>query len=234
MNAESADFDPGPPVAPTTPVVVVVAEHDILDAAVVSLVEKLGFVAVIHDVDSPGARPTGYAVVAITRERRRYVPLASMPAYRMATIVGIGLAEVTSTPASRIATAAGVAQLRAVLADAARHYPQLEIRDAGSRTPAEPVVHVTQRELEVLRTYVLGETISATAHTHSIGESTVREHYRRVKERYTSAGRPVCNKAQLLLALVSDGWLSSDLSGETDKCARLAERRAEVEGVRNA
>ncbi|NMO03472.1 helix-turn-helix domain-containing protein [Gordonia sp. TBRC 11910] len=199
---------PCPAITPTTPVVAVIAEHDILDDAVVALVEKLGFVAVVHDVESPDARRPGYAVVVITRSPHRYEPLAASPAYRLATIVGIGVSDGQPASVGAVATAAATTKLSAVLSEACRHHPQMRTPRADpDPSPPEGRVHLTSRELEVLGTYVFGKTIGATARAHTISESTVREHYRRVKQRYEDAGRPVGNKAQLLLALVDDGWL---------------------------
>ncbi|WP_226995699.1 helix-turn-helix transcriptional regulator [Gordonia phthalatica] len=77
-------------------------------------------------------------------------------------------------------------------------------------TPSIEPVTVSSREQEVLATYVLGDTVRETATHHHIAESTVRTHYRRVARRYEAAGRPIANKAQLLLAMVSDGWLRLD------------------------
>ncbi|MGB3604812.1 MAG: LuxR C-terminal-related transcriptional regulator [Gordonia sp. (in: high G+C Gram-positive bacteria)] len=71
-------------------------------------------------------------------------------------------------------------------------------------------VALSRREQEVLATYVLGETVKETAATHFIAECTVRTHYRRVTRRYDEVGRPVANKAQLLLAMVADGWVTLD------------------------
>ncbi|WP_241548475.1 LuxR C-terminal-related transcriptional regulator [Gordonia alkanivorans] len=68
-------------------------------------------------------------------------------------------------------------------------------------------MQLTKRELEVVLTYVLGATVRETATQHFIAESTVRTHLRRVTDRYVAAGRPVSNKAQLLIELISDGWV---------------------------
>lgn len=73
--------------------------------------------------------------------------------------------------------------------------------------PPRSAVPLSPRELEVLTTYVMGATVEDTAARHFLATSTVRTHYRRVTARYTSAGRPVTNKAQLLLQMVADGWI---------------------------
>ena len=76
-------------------------------------------------------------------------------------------------------------------------------------TPHAPAdrVRVTEREREILQTYTLGATLRETSQAHQIAESTVREHYRRVVRRYEEAGRPIGNKAQLLLEFMADGWV---------------------------
>lgn len=77
---------------------------------------------------------------------------------------------------------------------------------------SDPVgrVSMSPREQEVLATYVLGATVAETAAAHFIAECTVRTHYRRVSRRYEERGHAVANKAQLLLAMVADGWLRLD------------------------
>ncbi|GAB19687.1 putative LuxR family transcriptional regulator [Gordonia effusa NBRC 100432] len=220
-------------VAATTPVVAVIAEHDILDAAIVALVEKLGYVAVIHDIDTPGARLAGYAVVVVTRSPQRYGLLATLLRYRLATIVGITVSGGKAPTADGIATATGAAQLAAVLSDVANRHQRLIYCETPDET-ANPRVHLTERELQVLKTYVSGETIAATAINYGITESTVREHYRRVKIRYARAGRTVSNKAHMLLALVDDGWLTTNIAAKTQQIAESAEPPSTVTEVNNA
>ena len=76
---------------------------------------------------------------------------------------------------------------------------------AGRAVPAGGAL--TEREREILQTYSLGATLRETSQKHQIAESTVREHYRRVVRRYEEAGRPIGNKAQLLLEFMADGWV---------------------------
>ncbi|GAA4670336.1 LuxR C-terminal-related transcriptional regulator [Gordonia humi] len=85
-----------------------------------------------------------------------------------------------------------------------QHWIARVLGDGGER------VQMTRREQEVLATYVLGATVRETADLHYIAECTVRTHYRRVSRRYEEIGRPIANKAQLLLAMVADGWLRLD------------------------
>lgn len=80
----------------------------------------------------------------------------------------------------------------------------------GGHAPARQRIRLSEREREVLTTYVLGSTVTATATEHFIGEATVRTHYRRVVERYAAVGRPVGNRVQLLLLMIADGWIDLD------------------------
>lgn len=77
-------------------------------------------------------------------------------------------------------------------------------------TRDEGVVPLTVREREVLATYVRGATVSETAAVHFLSPTTIRTHYRRVSRRYNDVGRPVANKAQLLMRMVEDGWIELD------------------------
>jgi DNA-binding NarL/FixJ family response regulator len=74
---------------------------------------------------------------------------------------------------------------------------------ARRRTP----VRLTDRERDVMTTYVMGATVSETASKHFIAEATVRTHYQRVTRRYEEAGRAAANKSQLLVRMVADGWI---------------------------
>lgn len=76
--------------------------------------------------------------------------------------------------------------------------------------PSAGRVALSVREREILTTYVLGATVEETAAEHFVATSTVRTHYRRVTARYTDAGWPVANKAQLLLRMVAEGWIRLD------------------------
>ena len=68
-------------------------------------------------------------------------------------------------------------------------------------------MRLTDRERDVMTTYVMGATVSETASKHFIAEATVRTHYQRVTRRYEEAGRAAANKSQLLVRMVADGWI---------------------------
>lgn len=181
--------------------VAVVAEHDLADAAYVALIRGFGHDCASVDLDEypagamllPGTR----AVVA--RSARGLV--RARAAAPDALLVGIGIAD----------GAAGSNAL--ILPDVAESAPRLRaVLDSGRQapTPKKGRVHLSERELGVLSTYVLGSTVYETARRHYISESTVRTRFRRVVTRYSNAGRAVNNKSQLLIELIADGWLDGD------------------------
>jgi len=178
---------PLPHVDPT-PITAVIAENNMFDDALLALLANLGFPAVLLDLDAPeSALPIGQRPIAtLIRSPRRLAQVRTRPHLRSTTVIAVGDQPTDS--------------LRSVLAP-------LFPTDTDEQDATEPV-HVTPRELEVLTTYIMGTTMSATAKKHFIAESTVRAHYRRVTDRYSLATRPVNNKAQLLLALIADGWIS--------------------------
>lgn len=188
------------PGTDTRPVVAVIAEDDVFDAALLALVRGLGFDALLLDLDDepPAITADQHPVASIVRTLRRIPQLRQRPHTRMSTVIAIGDIDVRDgnlRPDVRLGQRCSGEQLQAVLA------PLFPSADAEVVAP----VHVTPRELEVLTTYISGATMSTTAKHHFIAESTVRAHYRRVSDRYAHAGRRVDNKTQLLLALIADG-----------------------------
>ncbi len=179
---------------PSPATVAIVAERDLTDAALAALVEGLGYHAVIIDVDVAAdlLPPT----IAIVRSADKLARFRARRGMRNCLIAAIGT-DSRDAPGITIAhTPLAARQLEHLLEQTARRAPSLRSR-----------VNVTDRELEILTTYALGATLRETSHTHYVAESTVRAHYRRVSQRYTEAGRPVGNKAQLLLQFMADGWV---------------------------
>lgn len=178
---------PRPHVDPM-PVTAVIAENDLFDDALLALLADLGFPAVLLDLDAAeSALPIGQRPIAtLIRSPRRLAQVRTRPHLRSTMVIAVG-----DQPTDI---------LRSLLAP-------LFPTDTHEQDTTDPV-HVTPRELEVLTTYIMGTTMNATAKKHFIAESTVRAHYRRVTDRYALAARPVNNKAQLLLALIADGWIS--------------------------
>ena len=182
---------------PSTVTVAVAAEHDLVDVALVALLERLGYRSAVIDLDAARAlHPGCLAVVVRTSVRVRQV--SSNPLLRKAHVIGIGV-DVDRAVGSSIADSPfAVGRLQQVL------------RTLGCTESSVPGrVHLSRREREVVVTYTLGATVRETAEQHYIAESTVRSHFRRVMRRYNDSGRPVANKSQLLLQLMRDGWVES-------------------------
>ncbi|WP_180819343.1 helix-turn-helix transcriptional regulator [Gordonia terrae] len=185
---------------PAPRVTAVVAEGDIFDAALVALVESAGYDAAVVEPAQLAALRSPAAILVRSAAMLGFV--RRVPALRSIRIifVGNGVAGFDHIRISPRAPSAEEALQRALATV------------AGPPTPQSPPelanrVRLTDRELEILQTYTLGATLRQTSRVHEIAESTVREHYRRVARRYEEAGRPIGNKAQLLVELMNDGWV---------------------------
>ncbi|GAB33960.1 helix-turn-helix transcriptional regulator [Gordonia otitidis] len=191
------EIDNPTPVLKTVATAVIIAEHDVIDSALAVFVEDAGLHAVIIDLDHATDSLGGLDSPAITivRSQRRIAQVRSIRALNGCMIGTVGVP--VSDPRTVDITDPGHA-LDVLTGLAGRSEPG---------HPRIPRVHVTEREREVLTAYVLGATLRETARRFFIAESTAREHYRRVRQRYLDAGRPVANKAELLLALIADGWV---------------------------
>ncbi|MGW0039415.1 LuxR C-terminal-related transcriptional regulator [Gordonia sp. NPDC003376] len=176
--------------------VAVIAEHNLSDIAYQAFVEGLGYRAMIVDVDGDYRLSPPAAGTVIVRSAERLSRISATGAFAGARMIGIGV------PIGRLRgirlpdSAAAAGALRQALGAVAGPGPQASGR-----------VHLSDRECEVVATYVLGATVRETASRHYIAESTVRTHLRRVMDRYVCAGRPVNNKSQLLIELITDGWV---------------------------
>lgn len=109
---------------PTQPVIAVIAERDSFDDALIQLIRRLGFYAVLHDLDSPHPQP-GYPVIAVTTSSRRVAALAAMAPYRLATIVGVGVDR--SAERANLLSTTGMRRLLGVLGDAGAQHRQLRL-----------------------------------------------------------------------------------------------------------
>ena len=186
------------------PMVAIIGHRDIYDTALASLTERAGCRFDLVDINHPDRAGTDSPDAVIVRSvdglrlartlgGSRRLPVALLHAgYRHAAIVGDPT--ITAIPECAPDAAGRLGRFLTGL-----------VGEVITRTP----VHVTERELEILRTYTLGATLRQTSRQHQIAESTVREHYRRVARRYEDAGLPVGNKAQMLLRLMADGWVAS-------------------------
>lgn len=177
----------------------VVAEHDLVDLALVELVRRCGYRAVILDCEQDAADDLPVTPVVLARTGIRVAQVSADPAFAGAAIAVMETAGMV------------VPQVRGITVipsndDAVKHlraFLEGVLGAPGDRG----AVPLSPREREILGTYVLGATVEQTAAEHYVAGSTVRTHYRRVTARYAVAGRPVTNKAQLLLHMVADGWI---------------------------
>ncbi len=208
MSASSNDPRPPHPRATqpgkgseqTARMAAVVAEGDIFDAALAALIESAGYDArVVEPAQLTGLRN---AAAILVRSAAMLGFVRRVPALRSVKIifVGNGVAGFEHIRVSPRAPGAEEALHRALATAAGPPTPQ-SAPELANR------VRLTERELEILRTYTLGATLRQTSRAHAIAESTVREHYRRVARRYEEAGRPIGNKAQLLVEFITDGWV---------------------------
>ncbi len=186
-------------------IVAVVTENDIFDSALCALIARFGFSAVAVSPSSAGSTEavasvpsspsvTYGAVVVRTAHAKKRVQ--SDPAFDDAAVIGLGIAAANDRGIDIPNGARATSELAGFLSELATGRGSYEN------------VRLTGRERQILTTYALGATMSETAAAHNIAESTVREHYRRVTNRYEDAGRPVGNKAQLLIRLMADGWVN--------------------------
>lgn len=183
-------------------IVGVVAEHDLVDTALVAQVRAFGFRARLYDFEQLDDHRDEEPVAFVVREPSRIAEIAELPgldspALALVQCVGAPLAE-----------AAGVTVIPAN-GDAGKHL-RVFLESVAGRARKSLPVPMTARELEVLTAYVLGATMRDVSERHFIAESTVRTHYRRVVRRYQESGRQVANKAQLLLQLFADGWIDEE------------------------
>ncbi|NDK90754.1 response regulator transcription factor [Gordonia desulfuricans] len=192
------DDDLNVPVRPLPPSrsVAVIAEHDLADVAYLAFVERLGYRAVIVDVDAGNPLPVPAPAVVIVRSVDRLNRFLATRASATAQIIGIGIRDLRVTGIRLPDSPGAVGALQHALAAI-----------IGPDQEAPQRVHLSSRECEVVVTYVLGATVRETSSRHFIAPSTVRTHLRRVMDRYVDAGRPVNNKSQLLIELIADGWV---------------------------
>ncbi|MFE0750128.1 helix-turn-helix transcriptional regulator [Gordonia sp. NPDC058843] len=178
----------------------VVAEGDIFDAALVALVESAGYDSVVVEPAQLVALRDPAAIVVRSAAMLGFV--RRVPTLRSVKVifVGNGVAGFEHIRVAPRAPGAEEALQRALASAAGPPTPQ-------SAPALANRVRLTDRELEILETYTLGATLRQTSRIHSIAESTVREHYRRVARRYEEAGRPIGNKARLLVEFIADGWV---------------------------
>ncbi|PXW31311.1 UNVERIFIED_CONTAM: regulatory LuxR family protein [Williamsia faeni] len=67
---------------------------------------------------------------------------------------------------------------------------------------------LTDREIEVLRTWLICDTKQAAARTLFITAATVNTHITRIRDKYEAAGRAANTKAALLARALQDGLIA--------------------------
>ncbi|PXW31317.1 UNVERIFIED_CONTAM: DNA-binding CsgD family transcriptional regulator [Williamsia faeni] len=77
---------------------------------------------------------------------------------------------------------------------------------------ATPVTRpsLSDREIEVLRTWLISDTKDAAARTLFITEATVNTHITRIRGKYDQVGRPAVTKSLLLARAIQDGHITID------------------------
>ena len=78
----------------------------------------------------------------------------------------------------------------------------------GSPTPRRP--DLSEREIEVLLTWLLADTKREVAERLFIADSTVNTYIQRVRGKYEAVGRPARTKVRLLIRALEDGLLGVD------------------------
>jgi DNA-binding NarL/FixJ family response regulator len=81
------------------------------------------------------------------------------------------------------------------------------LRDGASRRP-----RLSAREVEVLNLLYLGLVTKQAARRLQVSESTVKEHLKRIRQKYTALGRSVSTRVQLLQVAQKDGFITPDES----------------------
>lgn len=67
--------------------------------------------------------------------------------------------------------------------------------------------HLSPREIEILTLFASGLPMKSVARRCDIEEGTVSEHLKRIRLKYTEAGRPAATKTELYFRAVEDGHL---------------------------
>ncbi|MFT4125864.1 MAG: LuxR C-terminal-related transcriptional regulator [Gordonia sp. (in: high G+C Gram-positive bacteria)] len=185
--------------APTVPRhAAVIAEGTLLDDALCALITASGWSATRVD---RGSRSPVVPRVVLVRSPAAVRYARSQRAFDHAVLIGIDVRAGDPAGLDIPDSPQAAHRLTAFLATL-----------AGHTAPTGPAVRVTDRECEILTTYAMGSTMAATARRYHVAESTVQQHYRRVTQRYRTAGVPINNKAQLLLQFIADGRVKpSDL-----------------------
>lgn len=179
--------------------VVVVGDGCALDAAVIALVEKCGHAASLMGIRELGLRRPRVVLVRDEATLTRAV----------GELCGTAAVFVCLTrPSGRSYRSHGGRVRWLGGRDAAAELTKILHKEVALATLVPGQVELTGREIEVVGHYALGATRAATAAKFFIAGDTVKTHFDRVKGKYALAGRPVSNKAQVLVAMMADGWIA--------------------------
>jgi DNA-binding NarL/FixJ family response regulator len=66
---------------------------------------------------------------------------------------------------------------------------------------------LTEREVQVLNLLYQGLVTKQVARKLDLRESTVKEHLKRIRGKYTALGRPVSTRVELIQRAVEDGYV---------------------------
>lgn len=75
------------------------------------------------------------------------------------------------------------------------------------RGPSSHRVILSEREAEVFSRYAAGETAEQVAQQLYVSRETVLDHVRRIRRKYTAAGRPAITKVDLFRRALEDGYV---------------------------
>lgn len=86
--------------------------------------------------------------------------------------------------------------------------PEGDAPPAGKPTGATaPSPALTDREIEVLLTWLRVGTKESAGRELFIGTATVKSHLTRIRQKYLAVGRPAASKAALFIRAVQDGYI---------------------------
>jgi DNA-binding NarL/FixJ family response regulator len=150
----------------------------------------------------------------------------SLPRDNVATLVAAGMSVIVYTDTDDVrllseavgAGASGVVlkhQSAEVLLEAIR-----TVQEGGSYLPDEvrqrladgesARPRLSAREVEVLNLLYQGLITKQAARRLQVSESTVKEHLKRIRQKYTALDRPVSTRVQLLQVAHRDGFITAD------------------------
>ncbi|WP_226436368.1 LuxR C-terminal-related transcriptional regulator [Rhodococcus yananensis] len=83
------------------------------------------------------------------------------------------------------------------------------VRSVLAAPPSAPV-RLSDREIEILRMWLMTESKAEVAACLHVTVATVSTHISRIREKYTRVGRPAPTKTALLVRALQDGVITID------------------------